>query len=763
VVTERTRGESVVPPGLRALRGQCTTMTLSGLTAEDTLELTRSVFGDAPNAARYAEWMHERTAGSPLHFLEISRRLAATRVARYVGGAWVLPFERPDSAPPEALEDALALRLRSLGADARELAECLALLRARRPTVDLCRLLADEGDRGAILSVLDELERENVLHPDGGGYRFSSLALSEALLRGIADERRARHHLRLGAALSALAPDDPGLAVESGWHLIQGGDELSGAHRIAEVAFDNAAVLRLIGVQQPLGRPIEAALRVYVRHGVSRYRQLPLLSVLGFIAYYEHRRWGETYGEEATAAFEAACGLLVARRVARWLGPALGLAVGVLYAFLCFAFTSKKDRPYPFADLFVRLFGVVTTLAGVSSLSFDHACTARIADVISPFAILPERAAPVGIYRYCLTLRDLTAEAPAVVVSSLDVLLQRFQDPTYYSTIPEAIRQPYIVGLQSMRAVMAILAQDGAAFARCVEAVDASPLGIYRVMGNQLRFVHHTSRGESAAAETYRELVELHAAQEGSAWQAEVWQGAPMMAAYFSAADVGGMMRLVDQLTELAVTVPTATRYARLAKLALRVLRGDRSARGDLLADPDVSRSAPHSFLGWSLAQAVLARAHNQAGDPRAAKAVCERALRGLTDAERSYPGLFLSVEIELAHAEARLGDVDGALLRIDELVTRFERCDNSLVQGLLYEARALICLTAGRTEAYTEALGRAENSLRPIGAPSLIAKCERLAERGGSSRNRPSRNPPETVTSNQISTIVAASSSETV
>jgi tetratricopeptide (TPR) repeat protein len=761
VVTERTRPEGKPAVGLRALRGQCESMTLAGLGAAEMLELTRSVFGDAPNAPRFAEWMHERTDGSALHFVEIARQLAAKGVASYVGGAWVLPAERPDSEPPVALEDALAARLAGISAKARALAECLALQRARRPTLELCRLLLDESDRPAALSLLDELAGHDVLFADADAYRFSSMALSDALLRGMCEARRAANHRRLGAALLALSHADATTTIEAGFHLIQGGEELSGADRIAEVTSDNAATLHLLGNVQQIGKPLAAALHVYERRSVPEHRRLPLLTGLAYAAYYEDRRWGELYGEQALAAMERACGLRVARQLARFVGPALGLVIGVLFAIVRFRFTRDKHRHQTFSGSFMGLMSAVTTLAGAAALSFDFDRVKRVADVLSPFSFLPEKSAPVGVYHFCVALAELGREEPSRATRALRALLERFERPDYYPTLEPEARRLFIAGLHFSIGVFAAFFDDRRALETSADALDESGLKLYAMIASQLRALHHVTRGEFTLAAKHRELVELYAAHVGSAWQAELWEGAALFICYANASDVAGMMRVAEQFPNLSASAPCVALYPRLGRLALRVLRGDRSAADVMATDPDLMR-APRSFVGWSTCQGLLARAYNQLGEHAKAKVVCERALALVTTEDRAYAGLFLVLDLELAHAEAGLGDVDAALRRIDDLVALYSRSDNPLLHGLLHETRALVCWGAGRTEAYAEGVALVERSLRPTGAPALIAKCERLVSLGAESTRTRLRHGELANGADQIVTVAASTLPET-
>src|SRR5579872_391674 len=154
LVAERLRRDPRAAAGLATLRSQCTRISLTGLSPAETRELAGSLFGDAQNVERFAEWLHARTAGSPLHFIETSRQLVAKHVIRYIGGMWVLPADRPDAVLPAALEDALRIRLASLSEEARALAECLSLQR-ERPTLELCKLLVEGSESRLVLHLLD--------------------------------------------------------------------------------------------------------------------------------------------------------------------------------------------------------------------------------------------------------------------------------------------------------------------------------------------------------------------------------------------------------------------------------------------------------------------------------------------------------------------------------------------------------------------------------------------------------------------------------
>jgi hypothetical protein len=738
IVTERLRRDPRNAAGLVTLRGQCARLELGGLSPAETLELVRSLFGDAPNVERFAEWLHGRTAGGPLHCIEISRQLVARGVVRYLGGMWVLPVDRPDADLPAALEDALSIRLGGLTVPARGLAECLSLHR-EDPTLDLCRQLVVDGepteqgdqDRSRkALVLLDELARNDVLYIDEGAYRFSSVALREAVLSGMAEIVRELSHRRLGEALAGLAgPQDSALLLEAGWHLIKGGDDIRGADMIARVTHSSATVRTLVANLHRAAEPIEAALAVYKRHRRSVYERMPLLSALSHAGYYEHRYWGDQYGDEALDACEDLCGVRTARAVARRLGRWAGLLIGVLVAYARFRLTPKRERGYPFFEMFIQLFGAVTAITGTAALSLDVERATRVANVLDIFSVLPRRFAAAGIYEFCIGLREIGREEPARAFDTFDALLKRFEDPTQFRALPPDTRRLYVTGGHFARAAFAVYREDGRSALQSADALDASGLKLYAMIASHIRYLYYANRGELALAARHREQVELHAAHVGSAWQVETWEAAALIPLHTALSDIVAVTRTADRLALLSTTVPSLKLYARLAELALTLVRGDWTEEGVAAAGVD---RPPRSYIGWATVIGFHAAGYNDRGQHAEAKATCERALAHVTDADREYVALFLGLDIEMAIAEAGLGDAPGGLARIDGLLDRFRASDHPLVQGFLHEARARIAWMAGRTDEYDVSLAVVERWFGPTGTPALVARWERLAELKG-------------------------------
>jgi hypothetical protein len=755
VVTKDASSRAHQALGLATLRDRAMRVELTGLTMSEMLELCRYLFGDTPRIERFAEWLSERTAGSPLHALEISRQLLARDVIRYADGVWTLPDQVPEAELPAALGDAIAIRLGQLSEPARILAECLSLQR-QQATYELCCLLAPttvlppppsappssvppSGESPGVLALLDELTEQDVLYTEQDGYRFSSAAVREALLGAMTEARRDDNHRRLGEAFEKLAgTDKPRLLIEAGWHLIRGGDEERGADLVASTIYDDVAGRDMMANLHRIGQPLEAALKVYGKYRRSLYERLPLLATLAQAGYYEDRVWGDAYGDEALGAAEWLAGVTTARHLRRFLGGWLALVFGVGWAWFRFRLAPANERKYSFAKLMTYLFATVSCLAGVAALSVDDERCRRVSETLAPFAVLPERSTPVGIYAFCQAMREISRENQAAAYAAAEVLLRRFEDPRYYPSLSAQARKFYIAGAHVVRGSFALFRADGRGALESADALDRVGLKLYAMMASQLRCLFHTMRGDFAKAGVHRERVEIHAAHVGSVWQVETWEAAALLLVYPLIGDVVASTRLAHRLERLSKTVPSLKRYASLAREAVLLTRGDPTTR------PMVARNieeqlqrAPRSHIGWAGAMGYIARAYNQSGEAAAAKALCEKTLEHVSDADRDYILNFMLIEIELARAQAALGKPAEGLARVDGMIARHAQSGHRLGLGLLHESRATIAWAAGNTEVYEASLREMERCFLQTEEPSLVTRCRRLAELADPSRVR--------------------------
>jgi hypothetical protein len=727
IVTERTKRDLPVTQGLAVLRAHSVSLELPPLDAQETRDLIRSLFGDVPNAKRFAEWLHERSAGSPLHAVEIVRQLVGKQVIRYTGGVWTIPFDKPDASLPAALEDVLSMRAAFLSEPARILAECLSL-QQEQPTLELCRFIAQQPDDRQLFLLLEELRGNDILHADRDGFRFSSMALSDVLLSGMDSKRLEQNHRRLGDAFSKLHGHVPAaMTLQAGWHLIQGGDELRGADMIARIAADPVTMRTLLANLHRVGRSLEAALEIYGKHRRSIYERLPLLASLAQAGYYEQRRYAERYGDFALDALEHVSGLQTARRLRPFLGRWLSLVFGILFAVARFRLVPRSERQYSFADALTHLFGAVTTCAATAALSLDAERATQVADVLEPFSVLPPRLTPAGIYAFCKGLGEIGRDNEPAAYETFDRLLGRFQDPRYYPSLPADTRKIYIAASHFARGSFAIFRARGQAGLESADALERTDFKLYATIASQLRFLYYMNRGEFAKAAVHREQFELRAAHLGSLWQVETWEAPALILVSTLLSDIVTSTRVAHQLELQSRSVPSLKRYARLATQGLMRSRGDPKYI-DMVTE-EYRNDVPRSYIGWGATMAFWARGHNELGQHAEAKRVCEAAIAHLTDADREYSAHFLGLDIQLAIADAGLGAVRLGLERIDGLLLHFADCDHPLVHGLLHETRARISFVAGNISEYERSAAQVERWFLPTETPILIAKHQRLVE----------------------------------
>jgi len=194
-----------LPSSLRLLGELGQSIELAELSATDTETLMRSVFGDVANLPLCASIIHQLAHGNPGIAMELIQHLVDTGRARYAHGTWTLPSSLDERDLPSTLSASLSARLRELSADARELAEMLALTEQDGLSVANYPALTSHGDAKRVFGALDELVARRVLAANGDRYCFAQRGFVSVLEDGIASDVRADYHLRVVRLLNKHA------------------------------------------------------------------------------------------------------------------------------------------------------------------------------------------------------------------------------------------------------------------------------------------------------------------------------------------------------------------------------------------------------------------------------------------------------------------------------------------------------------------------------------------------------------------------------
>ncbi|MFI5308484.1 MAG: AAA family ATPase, partial [Polyangiales bacterium] len=696
-------------------------LRLRELDPAQTAALAVSLFGQLANVRRLAQWLHERTAGNPGACIDLCEHLVRERVIRHLDGTWVIPGEIAAGRELQSVQDAMQARLSRLSRDALGVAEALSIERGQM-ALELCVALARGEGVASPFGGIEELAAHGFIVASTETGRFAEEGLRDQIIRGLGVERLRQLHLRLAELMMERGLRSVDDRLRAGFHLLHGGDEGRGADLLARAGLE----LVYDSDEMPSAAPaLEAALAVYRKLGRSLAEQARLLGPLAIAGYHTDFRLAQRYGAEATAALGRLVGLDLAQRLRPWLGRKLSLYVGLATAALRFTLSRRARREGSFGDAVVLTVQCAFSQVAVAALCLDTASLRTHIRPLEALSALGRRHAGGVVHELARGLLHLIEDRPADATAGLRGVLQVLE----HERVRALDGAAHALNRGGVLYALGVLAgfRDGAEALRRADALEGIGLRLYDLVAEQVRANFYANRGEIALAEAHRERVELYALDTGSSWQAEVWAPSAMMNAYIITRDVLGIKRTAQQLAQLAEEIPSLRLFARLAEASYRLVRGD--ARGAIeLIETILSERPPRSFIGWAGTCGSLAWAYNMVGEHARAKAVCQSALTQLAPEDLDYVALCLRVEVQLAMAEAGLGQPADAERRLDALIDRHQLGGGPVTLGMLHEFRARLALQRGDKLVAGEQLEAMVRYYASTGNPALIALCERFA-----------------------------------
>ncbi|HEX3594623.1 MAG TPA: protein kinase, partial [Polyangiaceae bacterium] len=527
---------------VQALRQVSTQVPLGALSGRETAELFRSIFGDAQHLARLVDLLHQRAEGNPSHAMDLAEHLNRNGVIAFAAGAWVLPQTIDVEALPRSRQDAETARLVRLAPHARALGQTLGVREGAIP-VDMCASLAEiEGQ--LLFDGLEALVREGILIGSADGYRFSRESLRTVLHAELDERRRRRAHLRLGQWLLASQNLSELDRLKAGVHLLLGGDEDGGSRAVA-IAGRHYGLVDLADLG-PAAPALEIALEHFRAAGRPPHELVSLLSPLALAGYYADRRLATRYGEQAVEALETVVGLKAARRLSRLLGRKFGLLLALAIAALTFATKAKNPRIPKFREAMMLLFNCVAALTGVATICIDPKQGKKYASVLEPMTALGPAHVASFMYRFCLNLVATVEDKVGEARTNWMDMLERLDSPKAVAEFPENVYSLYLAGALYARGVAECWRDDSRAL-ECAERLDALELKLYDMSADQVRMMYYANRGNVEQFELYRERVEVHAIQRGTAWQVETWTFSGLVTVYARTRDARRLKECVEQ------------------------------------------------------------------------------------------------------------------------------------------------------------------------------------------------------------------------
>jgi predicted ATPase/class 3 adenylate cyclase len=205
VLSQRPERES-----LAAGRAEECVVRLSALSARDTDDLLREMFGPAQDAALAGlrDVIASRAGGNPLFVEEIVRSLVTSGVLVREDVRWHCTGSGDSLSIPATLHGLLLSRVDKLPAGARQVLQAAAVLGLafEEPLLDA---MVDEAETQLARLVAADFLRETGPGARGPRYQFSHALVQETVYGNLLQSRRGALHLRAAQALERMAGPSP--------------------------------------------------------------------------------------------------------------------------------------------------------------------------------------------------------------------------------------------------------------------------------------------------------------------------------------------------------------------------------------------------------------------------------------------------------------------------------------------------------------------------------------------------------------------------
>ena len=226
---------------------EATVRRIEPLTHPDLAEMMQRAFAmPEHDADHHAATLWSHTRGNPFFVEESLKALSASGQIRRSGVRWIVDDAAP-STLPRTVRDAVRVRLDTLSADARRVADIAAILESRAPLGVL--EMVSRLDALVLADALDELCSRRILievREDGGaGYEFGNPVIQSTLRGELTAARERALHVAVASALETLHGSGTRThAMDIARHLVRGqarGDDQRTLHYLASAGRDAMA------------------------------------------------------------------------------------------------------------------------------------------------------------------------------------------------------------------------------------------------------------------------------------------------------------------------------------------------------------------------------------------------------------------------------------------------------------------------------------------------------------------------------------------
>ena len=178
-------------------------IVLSGMSAQESEELTRTVLGSALSRQLAAK-IHERTEGNPLFIHEMTRYLQESSNVGSTDVSVAARWEQLASTVPEGIQQIIGARLNKLSAPCADVLSVAAVM-GRNFSLDIVFLALSETSREQVSAALEEAVAARIVETAAAPawFRSTHALLYEVLYERTPLTQRARLHERIARAMQA--------------------------------------------------------------------------------------------------------------------------------------------------------------------------------------------------------------------------------------------------------------------------------------------------------------------------------------------------------------------------------------------------------------------------------------------------------------------------------------------------------------------------------------------------------------------------------
>jgi hypothetical protein len=641
--------------------------------------------------------------------MEFAQHMVDRGLARYEAGSWLLPGRLDEQDLPHTLAESLTRRLEALSADARDLAEALAIADGYALPLRSYRVLTNHGDQKRVFTALEALVSTRVLVADSERYRFSQRGFLAVLQTNLSPARRAALHAQFADLLAASGAD----VVQRAQHLLQGGREAEAVQLLCSI--DMLARLPNLAVLEQAVQYAERQTSLSAR-ALQRLRMAVLVKAALVGALDSFRRWLPPVLEQ----LERNSGLVLYRELAHVPADAR-LSQALAQQQQRYLSTPENEQVFAVGE-------AIRELARLTGATCSMAATTFALELLESLPslepLLPLSPALRVVAMLCQATDHWLRGRTRLAAQLYKQCLLRIAEPDRAGLDDmqhERTRLGVNYALALVEATLGIDAVEERA--QILEQHRSMRVNAWRV-----RMLLQLNQGNPQGAQKCARRAELLQLQDESDDHHYLGTNAGFeIVACDLAGDLLGMKSALDALGKLA-DKQSGWRCGLLhAQSCYRALQGDFEGALELLhAGFEIALPGRDMMYGFLATQHIkvlsrLGRTEEALAHAKQYVAIIER--EQLTAVERF-------VRLEAAHALLRAGQHEQAIQMLDPMIDMLESLGSSgLALGVFYDARARIAMAVGDRASFDLFATRCASEYRKGKNPVLNAKFMRLLE----------------------------------